>query len=139
MATPFDSETIETLASRIDAELADLQQAEAPAVQKGLGDPDSRLAKYVTKIETIANKPVVEVLRDCKADLCREGGTLNAMWSQWKDLSSEEVAKNMAKALWPMYSGALFEALVISVSVVVIHRVLDRGLEEFCQEVGSGK
>ena len=136
MAIPFDDPTVKSLASQIDAELAEVQQMEEPASAKGLGDRDSRLAKYVTKIEEVANKPVLEVLRDCKVDLCREGGTLNAMWAEWKDLSSEEVAKNMAKYLMPMgFSGAILEGLVVAVSVVAIHRVLDRGLEAFCKEV----
>ena len=136
MTLPFDDSTVVSLASQIDTELAALRQAEEPAVVRGVGDRDSRLAKYVTKIEEVANKPVLEVLRDCKVDLCREGGTLNAMWAEWKDLSSEEVAQNMAKYLMPMgFSGAILEGLVVAVSVVVIHRVLDRGLEEFCKEV----
>jgi hypothetical protein len=138
MAIPFDSATVDALASRIDQELAQLQQTPSLSVQRSLEEPDAPLAKQASEIEKITQQPVRGFLkkfrRAAKVDLCEKGGVLNAQWQQWKDLASGDVVKNFSPLLLAMgFSGVLLEALVVSIAVIVIHI----GLKAFCEEFGE--
>lgn len=138
MTPPFETATVDTLAHQIDQELATLHQVATLSVQRSLDGPDAPLAKQAAAIERITQEPAVGFLkkfrRAAKADLCDDGGVLNAQWQQWKDLASGDVVKNFGPILVAMgFSGVLLEALVVATGVTVIHL----GLKTFCEEFGE--
>ena len=138
MTTPFDAATLEQLANAIDQQLIELTQAPPIAVQRSLETPESPLAKQVAEIERITQEKPVPFLKKFrlagKADLCDEGGVLNAQWQQWKDLASGDVVKNFGPILVAMgFSGVLLENLVVATGVIVIHI----GLKAFCEKFGA--
>jgi hypothetical protein len=138
MTTPFSDPEIKALAAAIDQQLADIEQTRITSVQRSLEEPNAPLAKQASEIERITQEKPVTFLRKfrqaAKADLCEEGGVLNAQWQQWKDLASGDVVKNFGPVLVAMgFTGVLLETLVVAVGVIVIHI----GLKAFCEEFGD--
>jgi len=139
MATIFSDPKLKALAAAIDRELAGIEQTRSsPAVQRSLEEPNAPLAKQASEIERITQEKPVTFLKKfrkaAKADLCDEGGVLNAQWQQWKDLASGDVVKNFGPVLVAMgFTGVLLETLVVAVGVIVIHV----GLKAFCEEFGD--
>jgi hypothetical protein len=138
MKTLFSDADIQTLATAIDQELASIEQTRSASVQRSLEEPDAPLAKQASEIERITKEQPVTFLKKfrkaAKADLCDEGGALNAQWQQWKDLASGDVVKNFGPVLVAMgFTGVLLETLVVAVGVIVIHI----GLKAFCEDFGD--
>jgi hypothetical protein len=138
MKSPFSDVDIQALAAAIDQQLADLEQTRPTSVQRNLETPNAPLAPQAAEIERITQEPPVTFLKKfrqaVRADLCEEGGVLNAQWQQWKDLASGDVVKNFGPVLVAMgFSGVLLETLVVAVGVIVIHI----GLKAFCEEFGD--
>jgi hypothetical protein len=138
MTTPFSDPEIQALAAAIDQQLADIEQTRTTSVQRSLEEPNAPLAPQASEIERITQEKPVTFLRKfrhaAKADLCEEGGVLNAQWQQWKDLASGDVVKNFGPVLVAMgFTGVLLETLVVAVGVIVIHI----GLKAFCEEFGD--
>ncbi|WOD41485.1 hypothetical protein [Nodosilinea sp. E11] len=138
MAIIFSEPEVQALAAAIDQELAGIDQTCRSSVQRSLEEPDAPLAKQTSAIERITKEQPVTFLKKfrkaAKADLCKEGGALNAQWQQWKDLASGDVVKNFGPVLVAMgFTGVLLETLVVAVGVIVIHI----GLKAFCEEFGD--
>ena len=138
MTTPFSDPEIQALAAAIDQQLTDIEQTRTTSVQRSLEEPNAPLALQASEIERITQEKPVTFLKKfrqaAKADLCEEGGVLNAQWQQWKDLASGDVVKNFGPVLVAMgFTGVLLETLVVAVGVIVIHI----GLKAFCEEFGD--
>jgi len=138
MTTPFSDPEIQALAATIDQQLADIEQTRTTSVQRSLEKPNAPLAPQASEIERITQEKPVTFLKKfrkaAKADLCEEGGALNAQWQQWKDLASGDVVKNFGPVLVAMgFTGVLLETLVVAVGVIVIHI----GLKAFCEQFGE--
>ena len=138
MATPFSDTDVQALATAIDQQLAAIEQTRSAAVQRSLEEPTAPLAQQASEIERITQEKPVTFLKKfrkaAKADLCEEGGALNAQWQQWKDLASGDVVKNFSPVLVAMgFTGVLLETLVVALGVIVIHI----GLKAFCEEFGD--
>jgi hypothetical protein len=152
MSTPFSDETVQALAAQIDAQISALSAVRGVSVQRSLEsfktlDAETTaiefsaappLAEQAAEIERITQEKPMRFLRKfrraAKADICEEGGVLNAQWQKWKDLASGDVVKSFGPVLVAMgFSGVLLQSLLVAVAVVVIHI----GLKAFCEEFGE--
>ncbi|MBW4484114.1 MAG: hypothetical protein KME14_16375 [Tildeniella torsiva UHER 1998/13D] len=139
MVPPFSDADVQSLAAAIDQQLANIEQMRSTSVQRSLEEPNAPLAQQASAIERVTQENSISFLKKfraaAKADLCDEGGVLNAQWQQWKDLASGDVVKNFGPILVAMgFTGVLLETLVVATGVIVIHI----GLKAFCEEFGEG-
>ncbi|CAN1210036.1 DUF4342 domain-containing protein [Tumidithrix helvetica PCC 7403] len=133
----FSDEEISKLAAEIDAELLELRSQPNDATLK-LEDKRSQLAKQNQAIERATGEPADSFLkkfwRVAKADLCEEGGKLNAQWKKWGDLDNKDLLTTFG-LLFPSLGleGSIAGTVAISVAVII----LNIGVKTFCEEYGD--
>ena len=106
MSVPFSPNTVQSLAERIDAQVASLGATRGESVQRSLEpSSNSALAEQAAEIERITQEKPVRFLKKfrkaAKQDICEEGGVLNAQWQRWQDLAS----RGCGEKLWAVSGG----------------------------------
>jgi len=75
-----------------------------------------------------------KIRRLFQQDLCREGGHLNGEWKKYKDLPTKDVVQWTITAL-AVLGVTVGSAVVVTVSVWLLHVVLNIGIQAICEDV----